>query len=274
MMVDRAIWHIEMRLDQPLSVTDLARLVGVSPFHFARTFSAVTGQTPGDYIRARRLTVAAKALAFGSSEILSVALEAGYASHEAFTRAFQSQFGCPPRDVRNAGSTETLKLTEPFTMEIDHIVNVAPPVLQDRPAFVVAGLTLRCSFQDPNGIPALWRAFNEREAEVSEASGAAYGVCYDGDETGFTYLAGMEPDRPETPSGMERLQIPAARYAVFTLSGHISDLPKTVYSIWNKALVDAGLTAAKSPDFEVYNKRFDVETGRGEVGIWIPVTKA
>ena len=274
MNVDKAIWHIEMRLDQPLTVPDLAALVGISPFHFVRTFSSATGLTPAVYIRARRLTEAAKALAFGQSDILTVALEAGYASHEAFTRAFQTQFGCPPRDVRAAGSVHDLQLREPFTMENTRFIDVAPPVLQDRPGFTVVGLALRCSFMDPSGIPALWRDFNDRIDEVATTPREAFGVCFDGDDTGFRYLAGMEPDDATTPQGMERLDIPAARYAVFTHDGHISDFPKTVYTIWNKALAEAKLCPAGTPDFEVYDQRFNVETGRGQVDICIPVKSA
>ena len=244
---------------------------GVSQFHFARTFSTATGSTPAGYIRARRLSVAAKALAFGQDDILSVALDAGYASHEAFTRAFQSQFGCAPRDIRASGSIQSIKLREPFTMQNDRFIDVAPPALQDRDGFSVVGMTLRCSFMDPSGIPALWRDFNERLDEIASTPRPAFGVCFDGDDTGFRYLAGMEPDDGKTPQGMERLDIPAGRYAVFTHDGHISNFPKTVYTIWNKALAEAKLCPAGTPDFEVYDERFNVETGRGQVDIWIPV---
>ena len=70
---------------------------------------------------------------------------------------------------------------------------------------------------------------------------------------------------------MDDVSIPAGRYAVFTHSGHISDLPKTVYTIWNKSLPDAGLNTREAPDFELYDCRFDPLTGRGDVEIWIPI---
>ena len=53
--------------------------------------------------------------------------------------------------------------------------------------------------------------------------------------------------------------------------GHISDISKTIYTIWNKALSDEGLEPAETPDFELYDQRFDAATGRGTVEIWIPV---
>ena len=76
---------------------------------------------------------------------------------------------------------------------------------------------------------------------------------------------------PKT-QGMDFVDIPASRYAVFTHSGHISDFPKTVYTIWNKYLPDAGLEPAGTPDFELYDRRFDPDTGRGDVEIWIPIS--
>ena len=67
------------------------------------------------------------------------------------------------------------------------------------------------------------------------------------------------------------LDIPAGTYAVFTHRGHISDLPKMVYTAWNKGLPDAGLEPTMAPDFEVYDERFDPKTGRGVVELWLPV---
>ena len=70
---------------------------------------------------------------------------------------------------------------------------------------------------------------------------------------------------------MEKHTLPAGTYAVFSHKGHISDFSKTVYSIWNKALVDNDMTPRHAPDFELYDSRFNPDTGRGEVEIWIPV---
>lgn len=58
---------------------------------------------------------------------------------------------------------------------------------------------------------------------------------------------------------------------MFVHSGHISDFRKTVYTIWNKGLEDAGVELRASPDFEVYDERFDGRTGQGEVDIWFPI---
>ncbi len=272
-IVTRALWQIEMRLDGPLSLDELSQLAGASPYHLSRAFRTATGLSPMSYVRARRLTIAAHALAEGDEDILSIALAAQYGSHEAFTRAFAALFGRVPSQIRAERSTQTLSLMEPFEMRKDLLVDVDAPEIRERESFRVVGVGARCSFEDAGRIPALWQSFNSREDEVPDAvPGTAYGVCCDADAQGhFRYVAGIESSARALPEGMEALAIPAHKYAVFRHVGHVSDMPKTVYTIWNKALPDAGLTPAKAADFEVYDKRFDVPTGRGVVEIWIPV---
>jgi len=273
-LVDRAVWQIETRLRQPLSLTRLSDLCAVSPFHLSRTFRSATGLSPMTYLRGRRLSAAAEALAAGDEDILTIALEMQYGSHEAFTRAFASYFGQLPSSLRAARSTQSLVLMEPFKMKNSLLVDVAAPEIKERDAFRVVGLSTHCTFEDVSAIPGLWQAFNDREDDVPSAvGGAAYGVCCDADEAGrFRYVAGVETTAATgLPAGMDAVSIPANRYAVFTHTGHVSDLPKTVYTIWNKALPDAGLEPRQDPDFELYDRRFDPSTGRGVAEIWIPI---
>ena len=271
-LLDKIIWHIETDLGRDdLSIEGLARNCAVSPFHMCRVFRQTAGLSIMSYVRGRRLSRAAEAVAGGEHTLLGIALDAGYGSHEAFTRAFSTYFGVLPTTVRKARSLETLTLLEPFQMMKDMIVDVAKPQIRNRPAFRVVGLSAACTFEDTSAIPALWSGFNAREDTVDNAvAGTSYGVCYDTDEAGrFRYLAGAEATGQT--DGMDHVDIPAARYAVFAHKGHISDLPKTVYTIWNQSLPDLDLTPQESPNFEVYDARFDPETGRGVVEVWIPV---
>jgi AraC family transcriptional regulator len=98
--IERAVWFIESRLSDPIRLVDVADAVGVSPFHLARLFHAVAGQPVISYVRSRRLSEAARALASGRPDILGLALDVGYGSHEAFTRAFRDRFGLTPEAAR------------------------------------------------------------------------------------------------------------------------------------------------------------------------------
>ncbi len=159
-------------------------------------------------------------------------------------------------------------------MESSRLIIVAPPELKDKTAFEVIGLGIQCSFENTNEIPSLWQAFNAREMEVAAGpDAAAYGICNPADvESEFRYVAGVESLKDaKVPKGMERVSIAGGRYAVFTHTGHISEIGNCVYTTWNKSLPDLGLNPRQAPDFERYDKRFNPETGRGSVEIWIPI---
>ena len=89
----KALWYVESHLADSLTLDEIAAVDGVSRFHMVRSFAEATGMSVMRYVRARRLTKAARALARGAPDILTLALEADYGSHEAFTRAFREQFG-------------------------------------------------------------------------------------------------------------------------------------------------------------------------------------
>src|SRR5277367_2344185 len=109
-LTNKALFVIERNLNRDLSLAEIAQNCSVSRFTLAHAFGEATGRSVMDYVRARRLTEAAYAHAAGASDILDVALDSGYASHEAFTRAFRAQFGTTPDEVRRRESVAGLAL--------------------------------------------------------------------------------------------------------------------------------------------------------------------
>ncbi|MEM6461181.1 MAG: AraC family transcriptional regulator [Pseudomonadota bacterium] len=271
---ERVAWQVERRLYHPLSIRLLAKRCATSPYHMTRVFRLATGLTPMTYVRARRLSEAAKRLASGTDDILNVALDAQFGSHEAFTRAFAGYFGVLPRKVREARSTDNLDLMEPLKMKKDLIVDVKSPEIRTRHGFRVIGMSINCSYDQISAIPPLWQTFAARYAELDGiVDGTTYGVSCDADDKGnFRYVAGVEAGpNMAVPKSMDSVDIPDSRYAVFTHKGHVSDLPKTIYTIWNKALSDEALEPKMTADFELYDQRFDAATGQGVIEIWVPV---
>jgi AraC family transcriptional regulator len=124
----KALWYIETHLADALSLDEIAGIAGVSRFHMVRAFAAATGFSVMRYVRARRLSVAARALAAGAPDILQLALEADYGSHEAFTRAFRDHFGVTPETVRAATCLDHFKLLEPIVMDSPLLDNLKPRV--------------------------------------------------------------------------------------------------------------------------------------------------
>ena len=108
--VGKALWFIESHFAQEITLEDIAGAAGVSRYHLSRVFGLATGWSIQQYVRGRRLTEAARSLAQGAPDILTVALDAGYGSHEAFTRAFREQFGVTPEMLRAQGDLHGIEL--------------------------------------------------------------------------------------------------------------------------------------------------------------------
>jgi len=270
----KALWYIESHLARPLSLDEISEVADVSRFHLVRAFAAATGFSVMRYVRARRLTEAARALAAGAPDILRVALDADYGSHEAFTRAFRDHFGVTPESVRANSCLDELKLQEPILMDSTALDKVAPPRFETGKAMLIAGVGERISCDNGAGIPAQWQRFHQTIDDVPARVGnVAYGVCCNGDDAGnFDYIAGVEvADFSDLPREFSRVRIPAQKYAVFTHSDHISTIRRTVSTIWNHWLPASGHEVADAPNFERYDEKFDPLTGNGGLEIWVPI---
>src|SRR6516164_5123982 len=181
----KALWFIESHLAGPLSLDDVADVAGVSRFHLVRAFAAATGLSVMRYVRARRLSEAARALAGGAPDILSLALDADYGSHEAFTRAFRDHFGVTPETVRATICLDHLKLQEPILMDSTALDNLAAPRFETGKAMLIAGVGDRFSHDNGAGIPGLWQRFHQYVQSFPGRVGeVAYGVCTNGDDAG------------------------------------------------------------------------------------------
>jgi AraC family transcriptional regulator len=270
-IVAKALWYIENRYGQPgLSLDEVAAACQVSRFHLTRAFGMATGLSLMRYLRARRMTEAAQALAAGAPDILAVALDAGYGSHEAFTRAFREQFGRTPEAVRAQGDCEGMEMVH--AIRLDHWAPglMAAPRLVEREAFTVAGLCARYTHETVAGIPALWQRFAAHGASPNRIGPHEYGVCVPAEGGAFDYTCGIEVGGA-APEGLVLLRIPAQRYAVFFHAGHISAIRMSFRAIFDEWLPASGSRATGGPDFERYDERFDVGTGDGGVEIWVPV---
>lgn len=100
--VSRMQAYIERHIAEPITAKQLADEAGYSQFHAARLFKRLTGLPPFEYIRSRRLTLAALSLRDGDRRVLDVALDFVFDSHEGFTRAFAHRFGLTPSEYRSA----------------------------------------------------------------------------------------------------------------------------------------------------------------------------
>jgi AraC family transcriptional regulator len=272
--VQKALWFVESHLREPIALDEVASHSGVSPYHLTRAFDAVTGHSLMRYVRARRLSEAARQLCNGAPDILNVALDAGYGSHEAFTRAFRDHFGFTPEQVRGRGQPASLSLMEPIVMDSTPLPELAPPRFENTKPLLLAGLVARYSQQTSGGIPSQWERLHPYLSQMPRPLGeTAYGACYNTDDEGnFDYLTGVEVrDFSDLPEGFATLRVPAHRYAVFRQNEHISSIRRTFSAIWSKWLPESGHKPADAPVLERYGPEFNSVNGTGGFELWIPI---
>lgn len=272
--INSALWYIESHLTSDLSLEAIAAQVEVSPFYLTRAFSHLSGLSIMRYVRGRRLSVAARALADGAPDVLSVALAAGYSSHEAFTRAFRDQFGLTPEAVRTQGHLDNLAIVEPIAMTHQQLTHLDPPRFEQHEALLIAGVGARYRCDDKAGIPSQWERFLSYFGHLADQVGdVAYGVVHNVDDAGnMEYLCGAQVrDFTRTPPELSTLRIPPQRYAIFKHRDHISTIGGTFAAIWGQWLPQSGHETVDAPTLEVYGPEFDSQSGRGGLEIWVPI---
>lgn len=273
-VTDKAVWVIERNSGRALTLNAIAEACGVSRSHLAFAFGTATGLPVMKYLRARRLSEAARVLAAGARDILAVAIDAGYGSHEAFTRAFREQFGVTPEVVRDQGSLDNVALTLPFEFKAKSELPLEAPRFADEGIVRAVGLAESCSFETTTRIPAQWQRFMAYyQAVPAKLDRIPVGLSRAADDEGqFEYICAVEVSRfGDTPKELLKLELPPRSYAVFEHRGHICALGDTYSSIWNEALPGLNRVVANAPILERHNPTFNPRTGEGGIALWIPL---
>lgn len=279
-LAETADW-IEAHLDAPLTLGEIAARAGLSPYHFSRLFSARMGRSVMAHVRARRLIRAARRMVGDPDlKLIDLALDCGFESQEAFTRAFVRVFGVSPGRFRKGFAVTPLEGHYPMTASTpDTAAVVQLPDLKTMEAFTVAGPSRRYDQANKSDIPQLWsRLMGALPFEGQIPSWNTYGVVwgFDREEGSFAYMAGVgvEPDATP-PEGFEIKTIPAATYLVFriTLDGgplH-PQIKAAMERIWGELVPASGRIPAETPDFEMYDGKFEPTTSGVTLDFHVPV---
>jgi AraC family transcriptional regulator len=274
----KALWYLESNLTADLTLSGVADQLSVSAFHLARTFATTTGQPLMRYVRRRRLSQAAEALALvlasGQGTVLDVALQAGYQSHEGFSRAFRAEFGVAPSALRQPGAIDHLHLTQALLPRTNMTHIFTKPIVEPMPERIIAGLSHNYDMQTRVEIPALWGRYNDEETRAATPHpDDYYGVCYGFTGTGtFSYLCGqILSARADLPPGFAKVTLPAGPYARFVTKGHISTMSQGWAEVYNDWLTRPEYRPRTGPSVEYYPPEFDGMTGDGGYELWLPV---
>ncbi len=269
-----SINFIEKNLTEELDIGNIAGKAALSPFYYQRIFGALCGMTVGEYIRARRMTLAAQELSREDVKVIDIAVKYGYDSPDSFTKAFQRFHGITPSQAREAGAPLRafaplhIKITmEGGTMLDYRIVEKAP--------FTIVGVSRRfhsdTSYQE---IPKFWDECMA-QGEKFPVMGT-FGVCVDMGEKDFDYwIADLYKPWEDIPEGCRTYQIPGGLWAQFICRGPLPDSLQSVntkiWSEWLPAL--QGYELAGKYNLEVYGPPAE-NPEDNENYIWIPLKKA
>ncbi len=270
--------HIAASGSAPISLNDLAKIAGLSPYHFSRLFTARFGKSVISYVRDCRLQAAALALMSDHPPTLvGAAFDAGFDSQQAFTRAFRSRYGVPPGRFLRMDQTRRPK--EPDMTSIPDTAAVRRlDDLVRRDAFTLAGVRILFNMDTQSAIPAIWPRLIGALPLPGQVDGVTYGATWMIDRTSgqYGYLAGVEvTGEGDLPAGIERMAISAQTYAVFriTLDGGPlqPQLMAAMPMIWGELLPASGLTPVVAPDLEVYPADFQPTRKGAHIDLHIPV---
>ncbi|SDD58343.1 AraC family transcriptional regulator [Nocardioides lianchengensis] len=213
-----------------LDVAVLARDLATTEHHLRRMFSALAGMPLSEYVRRRRMTVAAGAVVAGSEDLLTIAVRHGYGSTEAFGRAFRSVHGAGPSDVRRDGGPLRTQPRLGFALSVEGSTPMDTRIVESD-AFRLVGRAARVPLVHAGVNPAI-QAFvgsitaeeHVRLQELSDREPAgllAVSDDLDPDRTEgsqLTYLHGVARDG-EVPDDLDAIEVAAGTWAVFRTSG-------------------------------------------------------
>jgi AraC family transcriptional regulator len=273
--LDRARAFIEAPGPDVLTLSVLASVAGLSPYHFARQFTARFGVSPMAYVREQRMALAASRLADAKPPALvELAFDLGFESQEGFTRAFKRAHGVSPGRYRKNPTREEIP-----TMS-DTILSrlTLSPTPVGKPGFRVAGFSGVFDEATRAQIPLLWpKLIQQLPLAGQVGDDASFGVCWpaDGEDGCFRYLAAVPiaADAP-APEGMEVKDVPAQTYLVFRQETDGSPLHPQMQAaakeIWGERVPGSGFKLANGSDLEAYPPGFEPDRP-SHVEWWIPV---
>ncbi|MDR2509889.1 MAG: AraC family transcriptional regulator [Spirochaetaceae bacterium] len=277
-----AIAYIEANLEFEINHVQAAKLAHCSVYHFQRVFSYMAGTSISEYIRRRRLTMAAVDLRNSDIKVIDAALKYGYNSPTAFTRAFQQFHGFAPSDTKAAGVTFTAYPPISFQITIKGVVALNYR-LEQKEEIRVVGIKLATTTEDGRNLHEItdfWTQCNQNGdtakvgALINKEPFGVLGVCVMPSSGGleFDYFIAAPTDKP-APVGMAEYVIPAACYAIFTSIGPmphaLQDLTRRIFTEW---LPSSGYEYGNGADIEVYSDG-DTTAKDYTAEVWVPVVK-
>lgn len=276
-----ALEYIEENINKDVTSEEVAEVALSSKFHFLRIFNILTGMTVGEYIRKRRLSLAAKDIVSSDMKIIDIAHKYGYETPEAFTKAFKKLHNITPSKARKR--EEILKAIPPISFQI----TVKGEKRMDykivkKEGFKIAGISKKVTTKNDenfNQIPKFWNEICSNGTidilNKSAKKSITLGVCYDfnKEQEEFSYMIGVQGENINGIDDYDIIDIPQYSWAVFESVGPLPEaLQNVIKKIFSEWFPATQYQHAGGPEIEVYLPG-NPSTEDYKCEVWIPIVE-
>lgn len=281
-IIENAVNYIEKNLETSLTVSEIAHQSGYSEFYFQRLFSVICNISVGEYIRCRRMTLAADDLLNSSLRIIDIAYKYGYETPESFTKAFHRFHGISPSKLRQqAASAKKFSRIYPAVHTKDKLdLSIE---LKKLPAFRFTGLSAEFPLTESifrDDIPAFWDQCHDNDSihsffQYAESSQPFQGIaacCMEAEtNTSMNYMIGTCNNQMNMDTFIE---IPELNWLTFKGTGK---LPEVIQLAWHQIYTDYFPSSPYHPygrfELEIY-PTYDMNTPFYAFEIWVPIKES
>jgi AraC family transcriptional regulator len=283
-----SIDYIERNITENILYDEVAKLACCSMHQFGRVFSYIVGVSLSEYIRRRRLTLAALELQGSQTKVIDVALKYGYESPDAFTRAFQNMHGITPKEARTLGVKLKAYPRITFQLTIKGVDEMEYRIVE-MPDIQLVGMVKQIERQSANHEAKSWKESMGTEWEVwheflNQGMDQRLSKAYHAPlwqmgftktlENGESLLAiGAETNVEDYPD-LQTSTIPAGRWAVFSVKGSLSKSEHPIDAMWTRITMEwfpaSGYVRSNNYEIQVYPPG-NTDSNDYISEIWIPV---
>lgn len=283
--MNAAMQYIEDNLTHEIDFKEVAKIAFCSEYHFKRMFSFLAGISLSEYIRCRRLTLAAFELKDSNAKVIDVAIKYGYNSPDSFTRAFQNLHGITPSKARS--TSRSLKAYSPMTFQLSiQGGNEMNYRIEEKGPFQIIGIQKRVPivFNGVNEeIASMWKSLTPQSIQtlkmlsnvnpngiISASTNFSEGRMEEKGE--LDHYIGVATTK-DCPKQFKQLEVAASTWAIFEAVGPFPDALQNVWGrIYSEWFPSSNYELAEGPEI-LWNEQKDVTSPNFKSEIWIPVLK-
>src|SRR5499427_143087 len=285
--INRVIDYLRENLDRQVKLEELAKVACFSEFHFHRIFGAVSGETLNNFTNRLRLEKAARLLRYSGQSLTDIALDCGFSSSAAFSRAFRSGYNTSPSQFRKSGEIKKSKICKELfpkdayglPMSAEEKKAAFPVRLIDIPERQVAYIRVTNAFELDRVQAALKTVIEWGKSQDIFSQGILFGMTVDDPHVTpahlYRYEVCLASCLPfKCGEGMSKLKMPAMRYAAITVSGNIDKVATAWDYLYRDWLIHSAYEAEHAPALEVFlDKERAMDWSHFELELCLPLRK-